>query len=299
MLRSSILPLRAFTAVAFLLGGVASAACGDSATSAFGAGDESPTLEDQSVDAAQRTSLAEDAGAIAPEPFRGNPLCQALATTCMPDDTADEPTAGSIVCAPAPDGGADAGASESTVGCRIARGKDSVVAPACLGAAADGVDGTACTSGSDCAPGFDCVVGEKGSSCRRYCCLGSCRGQTSQNGGDTFCDVQKLVEANHRAPVCMPLKRCKLLSPGECSANETCAVVDEDGETGCVGIGPAQVGQACDATHCASGLTCLGQAGNRKCYQLCKVSASACGSSQVCKTSAVFKDMSFGICQTP
>jgi hypothetical protein len=97
----------------------------------------------------------------------------------------------------------------------------------------------------------------------------------------------------------MPLKRCKLLGTGECAATETCAVVTESGDTGCIAIGDQQVGASCDDAHCAADLTCLGQPGSRKCYKLCKVGGSDCGSAQVCATSTSFKDPNFGICQKP
>ena len=121
----------------------------------------------------------------------------------------------------------------------------------------------------------------------------------SQNGGATFCDIQSLVDVNQKAPVCMPLKRCKLLGTGECTATETCAVVTESGDTGCVTIGEEQVGASCDLDHCAAKLTCLGQPGSRKCYQLCKVGSGDCGSPQVCTTSTLFKEPTYGTCQKP
>jgi hypothetical protein len=273
-----------FRSIAALLATAAlcTAACGESSAELF-AGDNSPSVQDDGADAGLRTSLAEDSAAAPVNAYRGNPLCRVMPTTCMPDEDGYKNDLKSAECTPQiGDGGADA--AVATVACRVTRADDGLVAPACLTATRTG---------------FDCVEGEKGSACRRYCCLGTCSGQTSQNGGATFCDVQKLVDANQKAPVCVPLKRCKLLVPGECEANETCGVVDENGDTGCVGIGPAQVGQDCDETHCATALTCLGQPGNRKCYQLCKVGSTTCASGQVCKTSALFKDMSFGVCHTP
>jgi hypothetical protein len=158
-----------------------------------------------------------------------------------------------------------------------------------------------CATGADCAPGFDCIIGgEKGpKACRHYCCAGSCKDHPSQSGGATFCDVQDLVDINQKAPVCMPLKHCKLLGSGECAANESCAVVTEGGDTGCVTVGNQQVGADCDADHCAVSLTCLGKAGARKCFKLCRVSSNDCGAAEICATSTVFKDPSFGICQPP
>lgn len=244
------------------------------------------------------SSFAEDAAAPMPPSYRGNPLCHVTDAMCMPDEDGTKRTANTQACAQAYD--ADAGQTPA-LGCRLQRssGTTSDLTPACDGASWSGTDGVACQTGSDCAPGFDCVEGEKGSVCRRYCCADTCDGQTSQSGGKTFCDVQKLVDTKVQAPVCMPLKACKLLTAGACAATETCAVVTDAGDTGCVEIGQAQVNDPCDTEHCAVGLTCIGQPGARKCYQLCKVSSSSCGASLVCKTSTLFKDPAYGVCQKP
>src|SRR5205085_7207753 len=95
--------------------------------------------------------------------------------------------------------------------------------------------------------------------CRRYCCSGSCGTYRSQNGAETFCDVQKLQASTTKVPVCMPIKTCKLFTPGECAETETCSVVTDDGTTGCVANGNAAVGESCDQDHCGMDLTCLGQ----------------------------------------
>ena len=293
MFSSTPSSFRLLVAAALVGATAATAACSMSASTTAASGESAP-LPDDRGEAGATTNIAEDAATSKGDTYRGNPLCHVTPMWCMPDDA--------VACAdPAADGGtADAATAVPDQGCRLALGAGTTVpTPSCRSATPAGVDGASCSSGADCAPRFDCVEGDKGSVCRRYCCLDTCGEQTSQNGGATFCDVQKLVDTNQKAPVCMPLKRCKLLTQGECAANETCAVVDETGDTGCVGVGPAQVGQSCDETHCASGLTCLGQAGNRKCYQLCRVNGTACGPSQVCKTSTVFKDMTIGVCTTP
>jgi hypothetical protein len=97
----------------------------------------------------------------------------------------------------------------------------------------------------------------------------------------------------------MPIKHCKLLGTGECTATESCAVVTENGDTGCVTIGEQQVGASCEVDHCAAGLTCLGQPGSRRCYKLCRVNSTDCGDTMVCETSTVFKEPTFGTCQKP
>jgi hypothetical protein len=140
--------------------------------------------------------------------------------------------------------------------------------------------------------------------CRRYCCTGSCSTSISQNGGKTFCDVQKVVPTKtgtqeFKAPVCMPLKSCQLLTAGQCKVGETCAIVTEKGETGCVANGNAGVGKSCDEDHCNANLICLGQPGSRTCYALCRLDGSAapCGPTQVCETSALFADKEYGVCK--
>jgi hypothetical protein len=221
----------------------------------------------------------------------------------MPDDDGSRLTAGALRCVePADAGDAGAATAVASMGCRIHRETVDTFAPRCLAINVDaaGGDGVACKTGTDCAAGFDCIVGENGTKqCRHYCCAGTCKGHESQSGGATFCDVQDLVDFNQKAPVCMPLKRCALLGTGECNANETCAVVTENGDTGCVAVGEKQVGASCDADHCAAGLTCLGTAGSRECFKLCRVSSTDCGAAQICATSTVFKDPNFGICQKP
>lgn len=243
-------------------------------------------------------NLAEDSGTAKGGDFKWNPLCHVAAgDACLPDDDGVHVTLGAVQCADAPaDAGSGEPASQTTRGCRVERDASTgTLAAACESASRAGVDGVTCQTGADCAPGFDCVEGLKGSVCRRYCCSGSCDEQLAQNGGATFCDVQKLVDANAKAPVCMPLKRCQLLTPYECADYETCAVVAE-GETGCVAKGEAQVGKSCDDQHCAADLTCLGQPGSRKCFQLCKMGSTTCPTDQTCKTSTVFKDNSYGVC---
>lgn len=302
MPRSTRLFLNSAVAAAALAATALAAGCStESSSSDPSAGSPAP-LDDENANPGNPKAGSEDAAAVKMTAYRGNPLCHVVAPTdCMPDDDGSRLTTGTSECAqPAPDAG-DAGAADfQSGGCRIARVDGDIVSHCFSTAAANGRDGASCENGSECAPGFDCIAGEKGGkTCRRYCCLGTCKGQLSQNGGATFCDIQSLVDVNQKAPVCMPLKRCKLLGSGECTTNETCAVVTESGDTGCVALGEQQVGASCDDQHCAATLTCLGQPGSRKCYKLCKVGASECGSSQVCRTSTVFKDPAFGTCQKP
>jgi hypothetical protein len=224
---------------------------------------------------------------------------------CLPDDDGviSLPYEGLRCAEPPLDGGSDA--STKAKGCRLHAQNDGpsgtapAYAPHCSrDADRNGTDGVSCASGTDCAPGFDCVEGDKGPVCRRYCCSGSCEEQTSQNAGATFCDLRRLVDSlDHKAPVCMPLKSCKLFAAGDCSELETCAVVTEKGQTGCVERGTAKAGEPCETDHCEAGLTCLGSAGGRRCYKLCRIEGSDCTPTQTCTPGSIFHDMTLGVCQ--
>lgn len=238
-----------------------------------------------------------DASASPGSAVRGSPLCAVTESTCNPDDDGSK---SSTCVGMVPDAGVNDLDASAAAACRIDRQGDAGFAPTCLASQANwrGTDGVACEQSADCAPGYDCVDGDKGGVCRRYCCSGSCATHTSQNGGPTFCDIQKLFDFNtHNAPVCMPLKKCKLLKVGECVDKETCAVVNERGETGCVPKGPALAGDSCDEEHCAENLTCLGTPGDRRCYQLCRTDGTECGPTKKCTTGSVFQDTTFGVCK--
>ena len=298
-MRSTRFPVRILVAL-FVLGTGAVAGCSTESASAFSETPKDP-LQEEGANPAFPPSPVEDAGTARAPAYHGNPLCHADSNACMPDDDGYQRSLSNKECATAVATAADAGAANpiASKGCRIAQFDGGPAAPHCYDKAApSGGDGASCEVGEDCAPGFDCVTGDKGTkSCRHYCCSGTCKGKLS-NGSATFCDVQSLVDVPERAPVCMPLKRCnKLLGTGECAADESCTVVTEGGDTGCVVIGDKQVGQSCDESHCAAKLTCLGQPGARKCFKLCKVTMSDCPSTQACVTSAAFKDADFGICQ--
>lgn len=272
-----------------------------------GCGDSQATALDESDDGGANAAdfgepppseLIADAG-VPKAQYQGSPLCRITETTCNPDDDGTRADYGddvNVTCAIAP---SDAGPASEPKGCRVS--SSSSGRPQCAEATPENGDGAKCAAGSDCAPGFDCVAGDGASGvCRRYCCAGSCASNRSQNGGDTFCDVQKLHKDGDKVPVCMPLKTCELLAPGECAETETCGIVTEDGATGCVANGSAGVDRSCDEEHCNVGLTCLGQPGSRKCYQLCRTAGSpSCGSTKICKTSTIFKDPSVGVCVEP
>lgn len=278
------------------------AACGSESSedkSSFRGEDQSPGAGEGIQEPREQNEFTADAAAPTADKFRGSPLCHINAGTCDPDDdgtktiNAGNPT---TPCAVPPD--PDASVVSDPKGCRL---NDTTATPACLDANPENTDGAKCERGADCAAGFDCVVANDVGYCRRYCCSGSCGSYRSQNGAETFCDVQKLqgwaASLTVKAPVCMPIKTCKLFMSDECAENETCSVVTDEGTTGCVANGNATVGQSCDEEHCSTGLTCLGQAGSRKCLQLCKTkNGPTCAANQICKTSPIFPDPTIGFC---
>jgi hypothetical protein len=245
----------------------------------------------------------------------GNPLCrltQAYGDAGLYGCNPDQP-ATPIDCAM--DGGAAAG-DGGGYACRVqhmpsSSGMNAPTTPAtgCSATSGDARAGVTCAASNDCAPGFDCVgatgVGALGS-CRHYCCAGNsaCEPKSATSAG-TFCDVQFLTEASATpVPVCMPIITCNLQdqlaqSPPSCPATQTCAVVREDGQTGCVDVGPQGPLESCERDHCKPGLVCLGAPGQRVCYTLCDTqSSSQCTAPEMCKGGLpLFQDPRVGVCQ--
>ncbi len=287
-----------------VIGGVViGVGCGSEQASDFSPNEAAGVAEPEGNQRGGETSFgSSDASAPATHPYRGSPLCRATSDTCMPDDDGIRQNTYETKCARIPDGGVPEGGTAE--GCRITR-SDTMLSPKCGSASPEGTDGVECKDGSDCAPGYECIEGADKNVCRRYCCSGSCATAQAQNGGKTFCDVQKVVpmkagSAEFNAPVCMPLKACKLLTQGQCKVGETCAIVTEKGETGCVANGTAQVGKSCDEEHCNANLICLGVPGSRTCYALCKLDGTVapCGPTQVCETNALFtENKDYGVCK--
>ena len=286
---------------------------GDEAPPRAGAGDDPVQTIDG--DGGNKTTPSAEAGT----PRSGSPLC-GDSTVCSPDDPRALPICGNEL-APLPDGGLvsssssggpehspegdddadapteDAGAAARPLACRVhSDGTNS-----CDNQAGNGGEGSACKVGVDCGAGLDCVQepGAKGGTCRAYCCDGLCSGVQSGNAGEgRYCDPAVRLDDQHRIPACLPIHSCRLLGNDECDADQTCAVVREiDGSTGCVEIGQAQVGEACDAEHCAAGLNCLGTVGARTCFQLCSDSGAACPTGQTCTWAPpTFREAGLGVC---
>ena len=285
-------------ALLFLTAGTAAVAVGagcSDATSFFDADSgATPTAANGGDDA---FAYADGGASLAPSTV--SRLCTKT-TECLPDDDGTFTLSTGTICATPVDGGTVPPVHDN--GCRIIAD----VGPHCYndgGTDRNGIDGVACSTGNDCAPGFDCVLGtgNRSAVCRRYCCSGSsaCDDHLSQNGGKTFCDIQSLAESSTLVPVCMPIKLCTLLKPKECTSSETCAIVTDKGDTGCVAVGPKKETESCDEAHCADGLTCLGSVGARTCYRLCRIEdgvADTCTSGK-CTTGSLFPDTTYGVCQ--
>lgn len=262
-----------------------------------------PPQNDQAASAPTgRGETTFDAGNVDAALANGaSPLC-GLKNTCVPDETTSD------ACKQPPDAGTQSDDDTAQLGnaCRVTKQQgETTYGPQCLVGKANyrGTDGVACESSTDCAPGFDCVGpsggAEHGQVCRHYCCTGSCEGQKAQNGGPTYCEPQPLVPTSDgvRIPVCMPFKKCELLQVDACSRGESCAVVNDKGDTGCVATGPSKEGDSCDREQCAANLTCLGTVGDRKCYRLCLTKRPECGEGQSCITASVFQDSKYGVCK--
>jgi hypothetical protein len=304
--------MRSFSFLSFLLipGLLSAAACSVTAPGqSFQAGAPpvvNTTASMDGGDAAPTASPEEDGGGDAfAAPLQQNNVLCVVTTTCDPDSPE---TASS--CHVAPDGGAydpSAGYGGDTLACRVqpasSIASDGVGLPTACSVAGPGTAGETCTEATDCAAAFDCVgMG----TCRHYCCAGN-----GQCGAQEFCDIQPLAAATTtKVPVCMPIviPGCSLRSelpdaPASatpaCSKGQTCAIVREDGTTGCVEAGGKAAGEPCNTDHCADGLVCLGALNARLCYALCSTSASgACPSPMTCQGGLpLFQDPTVGVCR--
>jgi hypothetical protein len=305
---------RRITLLAVLLAAGPAAACSVSAPGGASFSQYQPsagitTGTPDGGDASPNNLAQEDAGTEAPSPAydasipQSNMLCLSV-TSCDPDVPVT-----AVSCNLAPDGGAfdpSSGYSNATLACRVEPATSVAtdglgIATTCSVSGA-GMAGTTCKEPTDCAAGFDCV-GE--GSCRHYCCAGN-----SQCSSSDFCDVQALASAaTTKVPVCMPIEMpgCDLLSSLSdpptgavaCPAGKTCAIVREDGTTGCVDIGPQGAGESCDRAHCEAGLACLGALNARKCYALCDATkSSTCTAPMMCQGGLpLFQDPSVGVCR--
>lgn len=257
-----------------------------------------PPAEDE--DAGTGGSSMPVAAAALPHAL-GSPLCNASYSysSCYPDDPN---TARPKLCGTLPDGGvysASTGYDNTQLACHVQAALNSAgVAPTCTVAGTLTDTSTAlCSAPTDCQAGYECVVG---GACRHYCCAGECFDLTE------FCDIQEITGSPIKVPVCMPIHNCGLLDQpsdaGPCPVGQTCAVVRvENGATSCVAVGNSNVGDECDKVQCASGLVCLGTAGDRHCYKLCHTgpgNTDCLATKQTCKGGLpLFPLPGIGICQ--
>ncbi len=235
----------------------------------------------------------------------GNPLCavQASQSTCNPDLPGDLGVA-SCSMELGLDGGADGGFDGGAIACRVTE-VDGGAAPTCS-LAGTGTDGAMCNRSSDCAAGYDCVgdatSGGPGT-CRHYCCDTLCGGPDAgvyPTESSPYCDLQPLYSnPTQLVPVCMESPSCQPLTPGQCPDKETCAIVDPNGRTACVPIGPGNVGDQCVTQHCGENLTCWGTSPMLTCVQLCDPTAvpGTCPAGTTCRTNASnFQNQNVGVC---
>jgi hypothetical protein len=98
-------------------------------------------------------------------------------------------------------------------------------------------------------------------------------------------------------PVCVAARACRLLVGKDCADGETCAVVRNDGTTGCVATGPRGVGDSCESGNCASGSICLGEFGRRTCLLLCSEETLPCPDGRRCVWGEpLLPDRNAGVC---
>jgi hypothetical protein len=292
----------AFVLVASAIGAGAcsvSTSGGSSYDSTSGGTDGSPTI---GSDAGTATFAGpDDAGTAAASLY--NPLCH-VGTPCIPDDTAPPvsntcnlPDAGLSIGIGSTDGGDD-DAGPSPIACHVTLDNSAATdtAQAICTPAGIGGNGAACIASTDCAAGFECV-GSPGV-CRQYCCT-----LPATCGANFFCDVQNETSAGSvKVPVCEPVQECQLMGGDTmCGVDETCGIVnDNDGTTSCEDVGPADVGQACDDTHCKKDLVCLGDVGSKKCLALCDKAHPNCASGKTCMGAAPLftgPNAGVGVCQ--
>ena len=291
-----------FAVAAALILGCGLSATTSSDNSSFGGSDNaSPPTGGGGTVAFGAPDGAADAGRASD--ISGSALCAHTSSDCFPDG----PQNGFAQCVVSADGGpasgggsgsggdADGGedggaAAVMTEACRVRLDTSGAPKPVCMASGA-GQDGAECNVSTDCAAGYECV-GSPGQ-CRHYCCdVSACT--TSQQ----FCDIQTVADVGSlRVPVCMPVRPCKLLATDGCANSEQCEVVDDQGTTSCVALGPLKEGDSCETNHCGENLTCLGVPGSRKCYKLCETQKNDCAAGESCKSSApLFRDPAIGVC---
>jgi hypothetical protein len=256
---------------------------------------------------------ADDAGTDAnvspPALAIGSPLCQQAYGACNPDLR----SGCELVAAPTGDAGLrDGGSAASDGGKMLADGgvlptgalacrTRSFGAPQCEPAGAGG-DGAPCTSTTECGAGFACMTAVNSESnksvgaCRATCCNGKCESSTGV-GAKAACLLGAVLNSTQQLPVCVAVRACRLLVSKDCADGETCAVVRNDGTTGCVSTGPQGVGDSCEFGNCARGSICLGEFGRRTCLLLCSEETLPCPDGRRCVWGEpLLPDRNAGVC---
>lgn len=310
-MRRSLAPFALVAALLASIGACADAGVVSSFETDAGAGvDATPTN-----DAGLNIGDAGTGGGAAVSPLCKRPVenCVLDAVTCM-ESVADAGPRGGAGDAGVADAAMprDAGAADASASDASSADADASTNLAALRCTADAratscevagtaTDGDSCGRDRDCAAGFACtrapgMAGTKEGQCRRYCCAGSCAADAT--GKKFFCDVQAKTEGVLPAPVCMPVRPCRLLQQGACEAAETCSPVIQ-GSSSCVAVGTATEGMSCDEDHCADGFVCLGAPGARKCKRLCHDGLRPCPTGAQCVGGyPYFDEDGFGVCTT-
>lgn len=171
-------------------------------------------------------------------------------------------------------------------------------------ASGTGVEGSVCTSASDCAPGYGCV-GELGAGkCLRYCCGGN-----EACAENRYCEMQPMrsLEFGEDAlsvpevPVCVEAEQCSLdvvsdgdgrdaQGPASCPAGTACTIVRAN-TTACRPMGSGKEGDACP---CGGGFFCSKV--TNSCLKLCSTAdPSSCGKRECQPGPSGFPD-GWGLC---
>lgn len=168
-----------------------------------------------------------------------------------------------------------------------------------------GVEGSVCTSATDCAPGFGCVGEQGAGQCLPYCCSGD-----DVCGANRYCDLRPMrslefasAEQAPKVPVCVVAEQCTLdlATEGEqpdargaeansCPENSACTLVRAN-TTACRPTGKGKEGQDCP---CGAGYFCSRV--SNTCLKLCNTNEPAsCGQRECQPGPSGFPD-GWGLC---
>ncbi len=141
-------------------------------------------------------------------------------------------------------------------------------APYCVPQAGRLEEGSACEEPGQCAPGLACFRRPSGGVCAPVCCFGdeSCGDGRTCRGPGVLIDGSESAFGQCRAPIA-----CDPLEAESCEPGMACRIVSPEGDTDCVRLGEAAVGEACVAqSDCQGGLFCGGLF-ERVCVRICSL----------------------------